>query len=890
MWTKRFLLVLTACMLTGCPGPNNTPQPPAGGVLNDTNRWTAPIPEDAVRVTPAELEELVKKGEVVIETQKDIEAREKAFEQKALANQEELKRLAEKNPAILELVNNGQPLLQKDPVVDTSVGPRTLLSKATLQASVLEAAKLQENPQNALKTYSASYELLDESSQGKMPHPTTLQGQSTEQIHNAQMQLEALLALQPTVDAIPETSNPSVQGTDVHPAALNVTPDPGNGTDGDRKCNYSTSGLMRNFHFPLKGFLSNMKNQDHRGVCWAFAAIGAVESRDMVQHGVQPGQVNLSEQYMVNRIKNNWANAEWKAEEAHWAEDAVAHFAEKNQYILPETAWTYNPSPLKPENSYVDSCVGYSGSCSETNHQSPMYCTSTHCGYQTFGNPNQQGRPSNGIFEVYYRYFFVGRFTGINPLPVEQIALHLRNGRALMLSMHLHQDFAKLTSPGFLPGVANSATQYQHAVLLVGYISAFEATRLSGVPAPSGGGYFIIKNSWGCAWGDGGYAYMSVDYLRSVTYRITGLDFNSNRSARWNEESIRVKAYQESKGSLVVNIKGLTEGADVTVTGPAGFNTPLKSGMGLAGLDSGTYTITARPAQGKTPTPAQQVVQVTDGKTTEVTVDYRSSTPVTFSVVNDTPEKGMVISNPPGIRCGGSEVQCTSTFPAGTQLTLQAVDRFGHNFQEWLDGCPDRKNPQCSLVLERDLTIGVVFNDERSFLEFVLEGLPENTPAGIVLTREDGYRKEIHGSLTTEALPEAEYTITLTDVGGLKPSVKRMMLSTRDGSIKTIHITYQQGPVVHLTLETLGGGSGTARNTEGFWLNPCFAQVSRSCVAAIPTGSTVVLEANPMDTDAGEPSVFAGWGGACTGTQITCTLVMGEDRQLTATFQKAAVP
>jgi C1A family cysteine protease len=33
-------------------------------------------------------------------------------------------------------------------------------------------------------------------------------------------------------------------------------------------------------------------------------------------------------------------------------------------------------------------------------------------------------------------------------------------------------------------------------------------------PAGAGGGYFIIKNSWGTCSGDVGYYYMPVDYLK----------------------------------------------------------------------------------------------------------------------------------------------------------------------------------------------------------------------------------------------------------------------------------------------------------------------------------------------------------------------------------------
>jgi hypothetical protein len=45
----------------------------------------------------------------------------------------------------------------------------------------------------------------------------------------------------------------------------------------------------------------------------------------------------------------------------------------------------------------------------------------------------------------------------------------------------------------------------------------------------SGGGYFIIKNSWGAAYGDAGYLYMPVDYLKAnATQVIVVSSFNKN--------------------------------------------------------------------------------------------------------------------------------------------------------------------------------------------------------------------------------------------------------------------------------------------------------------------------------------------------------------------------
>jgi C1A family cysteine protease len=35
----------------------------------------------------------------------------------------------------------------------------------------------------------------------------------------------------------------------------------------------------------------------------------------------------------------------------------------------------------------------------------------------------------------------------------------------------------------------------------------------AGTPPGSGGGYFIVKNSWSNCYGDGGYVYLPWDYV-----------------------------------------------------------------------------------------------------------------------------------------------------------------------------------------------------------------------------------------------------------------------------------------------------------------------------------------------------------------------------------------
>jgi C1A family cysteine protease len=70
-----------------------------------------------------------------------------------------------------------------------------------------------------------------------------------------------------------------------------------------------------------------------------------------------------------------------------------------------------------------------------------------------------------------------------------------------------------------------------HAVHLVGYIdnSALAANpATASAPPGAGGGYFLVKNSWGTCAGDVGYYYVPVTYFQAEIGAAYGVSQETN--------------------------------------------------------------------------------------------------------------------------------------------------------------------------------------------------------------------------------------------------------------------------------------------------------------------------------------------------------------------------
>jgi hypothetical protein len=300
---------------------------------------------------------------------------------------------------------------------------------------------------------------------------------------------------------------------------------PSDGTVGDRSAVanvFSARGIMglANYPFPLKSYATCVKNQGYRATCHSFATVAMLEEVFARQHRQW---INLSEQDLMNQYRLWWYPAIYTDTGSVWEE--LTGLRDTQYHLAYEKAWDYNPSWQRVAffGAYYNSCQSYVETCSNTSPQGREFSTQTPQG-PMYGwsspvigeNQRLAATPQT----------FVSFWDVDNPdLSIASLQLHLLFGHPVALDMILPMEFGFPDANGFVTlfpfGMTNTG---QHAMNVIGFITNADlAARVPNAPQGAGGGYFILKNSWGSWFGDAGYVYLPWDLVRAYTLAGTAL-------------------------------------------------------------------------------------------------------------------------------------------------------------------------------------------------------------------------------------------------------------------------------------------------------------------------------------------------------------------------------
>ena len=572
------VVFLLSAVLVGCSKGTVTPKPPPGdtSLFTAANAWPGSAPDDATLLPQDEFAAKVKSGEVQLVSAQDLAGQEKQWRDQYAQDQAFLNAIPadQRSPDVDALLSETPDLPQTpggDYIITVTNNDGTTFNTITLgkqsrMRQIVETYKQASSADNALAAYQAAYDASPVEIQRRAAAPGSLGGKSAGEVTDALDSLDDLLATAENLDNT-RLEPQSLGGMGAQALTPQAGSGPGNGVDTAGTCTPSASGITSNFWWPLKRFTTPVKQQGMRGTCWGFAAVAGLESRELVVNGQT---LNLSEQYLVNKNKRNYDPSDFW--DGYSAESALQNMLSHNDKVPGEGAWTYNQAYGRPSTafdsgvagtaaSYANTCSNYSGYCSKTAHESPRYCTTipllgTFCGYYTVNNVGGGVIGSNTTTVWHNLWSSSSAHNRRNHFPVNTLRALLANGQPLLASFGVYTgwDSAGATG-GFVTNFSKTGGRGGHVVLMTGYISnARLALRLPNAPAGAGGGYFIIKNSWGCGAGDAGYYYVPVDYVTKYFSDLSRLNMPSTRSAKWNTEVVQGGGSSGPKVSLTAPI------------------------------------------------------------------------------------------------------------------------------------------------------------------------------------------------------------------------------------------------------------------------------------------------------------------------------------------------
>ncbi len=431
----------------------------------------------------------------------------------------------------------------------------------------------------------------------------------------------------------------------------------------------------------------------------------------------------------------------------------------------------------------------------------------------------------------------------------------------------------------------------------------------------------------------------SANFNSGTGIRLTATPEEGSRFKGWKDTVCASRGAQPICDLTVTNTAQIIEAEFEVINGP--LLSITKSGNGLGTItDSGsnidcgtvcaqnftlnaTVTLTAKPSSGSSFGGwGGECSNRGTFPTCTVTLDQAKSVSAVFSlsytltVTTNGSGTGIVASNPAGISCGST---CQANFASGTLITLTASATNDASFSGWGGACSASNTATtCQVTLDQILNVTATFSNLSLGKSLGNSDLFWNTGGNAPWFGQiDGSNNyAVSGKIGSNQQSWIETTVTgpgrLSFVWGVASELDRDILVFQTDNIETkisgqvaqqvqtydlpqgIHIlrwTYvkdgdisryeDRGLLARVTFDT---GNTISVNLQGNGFGsvvsaPNGINCGTACTSGFVINTAIKLTANSLGG-----SQFAGWSGACSGTNPVCLVTVNTARNVTATF------
>jgi List-Bact-rpt repeat protein len=250
---------------------------------------------------------------------------------------------------------------------------------------------------------------------------------------------------------------------------------------------------------------------------------------------------------------------------------------------------------------------------------------------------------------------------------------------------------------------------------------------------------------------------------------------------------------------------------------------------------------------------------------------------------------GALVSGGGQFACGGGSTNCYGTFVTNGDITLTATEQGDWSFSSWGGDCDETDGEDCLIHLDggnKEVTANFSPGTNPGNASLTVNNTSDSSTGGgnvsggqIDCDTSDqtcSWDNLLVGStVTVVETPDSGFTFSGWGgpCSGTAPSC-----SVQVSGDVTVNATFaKSASTFALTASVTGNGVVAGGGIS------CSSAGGSTCSAEEPAGTAVTLIAQP-----GSGASFNGWGGACAGTSLSCSVTMSSAKSVTASFSGAS--